>query len=268
MFDQYQATCRAGRFGVGQLHLYRTAHKWVLNFPIRKHWRDRLQLDTLETGLQRFAAIYAEQGITSASFPAFGMEGDELNWNEVRPLMEAYLDPLPMIVYIHRIDEQQVQRNARTIGAWLNGMPQAITFDKVWRDLIRLVRRKNTLTTGDGMAFTVTQEEKARSRSLSVRSDEDDFYLSESLLSDLWAYIRVAGYCVPDNLPSGLESYAPYLVALFAQLDYVRPVEISTNYRLWQTGLHYVPLVQREAERPGAARDRSASTDERIAILR
>ncbi|HEX2618839.1 MAG TPA: macro domain-containing protein, partial [Phototrophicaceae bacterium] len=106
MFDQYRTLCETRRLAVGQLHLYRTPHKWVLNFPIKKHWREEVRLDDIEAGLQKFAAIYADQGMTSVSFPAVEMGDTELNWRyKVRPLMEAYLDPLPIMIYIHRVSE-------------------------------------------------------------------------------------------------------------------------------------------------------------------
>ena len=36
---EYQKVCEAGQVNVGDLFLYKTSHKWVLNFPTKKHWR-------------------------------------------------------------------------------------------------------------------------------------------------------------------------------------------------------------------------------------
>lgn len=54
MFERYQAFCAGGKFAVGQLYLYRTPHKWVLNFPTKQHWRSPSRMEWIEAGLQKF----------------------------------------------------------------------------------------------------------------------------------------------------------------------------------------------------------------------
>jgi len=39
MFKEYQGFCEKGQFKIGQLWLYTTKHKWILNFPTKKQWR-------------------------------------------------------------------------------------------------------------------------------------------------------------------------------------------------------------------------------------
>ena len=43
MFKQYQVLCEKNLFNIGQLWLYKTHHKWILNFPTKKHWRQPSQ---------------------------------------------------------------------------------------------------------------------------------------------------------------------------------------------------------------------------------
>ena len=35
MFDEYQQLCEDGALDIGKLWVYKTSHKWVLNFPTR-----------------------------------------------------------------------------------------------------------------------------------------------------------------------------------------------------------------------------------------
>ncbi|MBC8100321.1 MAG: macro domain-containing protein [Armatimonadetes bacterium] len=254
MFDQYRVLCETGRFRVGQLHVYRTAHKWALNFPVKRHWRDAAQLSDIEASLQKFAAVYAEHGMTSVSFPMLSMGESKLNWqSEMRPLMEAYLQPLPIAVYIHVFDEATLNRNTRSVAAWLHGTPQPIAFDKLWRDLLRLIKRKTDFVTADGTPFSVTQDEKARSRSVVLVKAGDSTYLSESLLADLWHYLRGAGYAQADNMPSGLDGCADCLLALLGELDYLDTVALSASSRddgeAPRTGLHYIPPTRKDEPR-------------------
>jgi O-acetyl-ADP-ribose deacetylase (regulator of RNase III) len=102
MFSEYQRLCKSGAFDIGQLWLYKSPDKWVLNFPTKRDWRDKSQLEYIEIGLKRFVEIYEMEGITSISFPRLGCGLGGLNWeHEVRPLMERYLGALPIEVIIH-----------------------------------------------------------------------------------------------------------------------------------------------------------------------
>lgn len=106
MFKRYQALCENNSFDIGQLWLYKTPHKWILNFPTKRHWRQPSKLEYVEEGLRKFVASYVDQGITSIAFPTLGCGNGELNWEkEVRPLMEKYLNNLPIDVYVYLYDK-------------------------------------------------------------------------------------------------------------------------------------------------------------------
>jgi O-acetyl-ADP-ribose deacetylase (regulator of RNase III) len=105
MFKQYQTHCKNGAFDIGQLWLYKSPEKWVLNFPTKRDWRDSSRIEYIDIGLKRFVETYEAEGIKSISFPRLGSGLGGLNWeNEVKPLMEKYLNPLPIEVIIHMPD--------------------------------------------------------------------------------------------------------------------------------------------------------------------
>ena len=144
MFARYQELCEKGQFDIGQLWLYRTPNKWVLNFPTKKHWRSPSHPDYIEAGLKKFVDTYYIHGITSVSFPQLGCGNGELDWeSQVRPLMEKYLDPLPFEIYIHLQDRTDLlspeHRNIRQIKKWLQSEPDALAFNEVWADLIAAI---------------------------------------------------------------------------------------------------------------------------------
>lgn len=238
MFAHYQALCDREQFTIGRLLLHRTAHKWVLNLPIKTHWREKATLQAIESGLQKFVSIYAEYGITSASFPTVGSE--DLSWEqEIRPLMEAYLDPLPIITYVHHYDSAAAaSRNTRTIAAWLAQVPPPITFEQFWRDLVQQIKRRTIYQTEDGREFQVTQDSKIRAKHLVIGYEGQSSFFSESMLADLWSYLSEAGYCLPKNLPV----HAAELITLLSTLPYIRPVTLATVGGAMHTGLHYIPM--------------------------
>jgi O-acetyl-ADP-ribose deacetylase (regulator of RNase III) len=101
MFMAYQTACRMGTIAVGRPWLYKTSHKWVLNFPTKRHWRDSSRLDDIAAGLAYFTHTYADWGITSIAFPALGCGEGHLVWSDVHPLLEHFLQPLSLNVWIY-----------------------------------------------------------------------------------------------------------------------------------------------------------------------
>ena len=104
MFQQYRYECEQQQLDIGKLSIYRASDTIIVNFPTKKHWRSPSQLSYIEEGLRTFVAIYQQEGIASVSFPQLGCGNGGLDWSsQVRPLMERYLQPLPIPVYIHEV---------------------------------------------------------------------------------------------------------------------------------------------------------------------
>ena len=102
MFRRYQELCEHQQFNIGQLWLYKTSDRWILNFTTKRHWRGPSTLSFIETGLKVFVSTYEQKHIASISFPMLGCGHGGLEWeSQVQPLMERYLNSLPISIYIH-----------------------------------------------------------------------------------------------------------------------------------------------------------------------
>ena len=102
MFNEYRRLCENGEFQVGDLGLYKSDDRWILNFPTKRDWRDKSTEEIIEAGLQKFIGMYADTGIESVAFPMLGCGLGGLDWEtQVRPLMELYLQPLPIEIFIY-----------------------------------------------------------------------------------------------------------------------------------------------------------------------
>jgi hypothetical protein len=245
MHEQYQQLCEHQRLQIGDLWLYKTPHKWILNFPTKAHWRDAVQLENIEQGLQKFAATYAEQGITSVSFPLLGSGLGGLDWEaEVHPLLEQYLQPLPIPVFIHihePDDRFATQPDDAALAAWLHGIPRIPEFSVVWANLLAMAWQEPDLKTlDDDQPFQVKLN--ADRRLLVMRRDQPVQEFSASLLADVWAMICAAGYAMPGDFPGSAAHSSP-LVSLLARLDYLRPVWLARVDEPRVVGLHLVPPV-------------------------
>lgn len=252
MYEVYRESCQEDAFSLGQLMLYKTPHKWVLNFPTKRHYRASAALEHIDMGLQKFASIYAEADITSVSFPMLGADEDGLEWDDVRPRMEAYLRPLPLMIYIHLGEREEdplpnaiESRSTRAIRSWLNTPPRVITFTQFWRDLAKATRSRDswqTVTSGDPFRVVVIEPKGRQRRSIKISPRRgDSIFLPETQLRDLWQYIQRAGYIFPQNLPAGLDEQAEYLVSLLAELPYLRLVYLSPVDDPLAIGLHFIP---------------------------
>lgn len=255
MFTQYQDLCRADQFDVGQLMLYKTPHKWVLNFPTKKHWRAESKLDYLEAGLQKFAATFATLNLVSVSFPLLGTGSGSLPTAEVRPLMEAYLGGLPITIFIHILPEgEEKHRAGRTrLQTWLRQPPQDVTFEEFWKQVVQAARKHGVFTTlnGSPVSFQVNAVPRIKDGRVNLKISPEagqSIFIPETQLQDLWQYVRLAGYVLPQNLPAGLEAYSGYIVALLAALECVQTVELASVNGEKVLGLHYIPPTKRHTD--------------------
>lgn len=247
MFARYQELCEKGQFKIGQLWLYRTSHKWVLNFPTKEHWRSPSRPEYIEAGLRKFADTHHVYGITDVSFPMLGCGNGELDWeSQVRPLMEHYLSKLPIDVHIHLHDRQDPwpeHRNLREIKKWLRGEPESLAFNEVWADLIGAIATDPYIIDRRGN----------RSGQVKVGGDEESIVLElvdtsvdipADVFLDLWQQLRGVGFLSGDYFPRGLNTCSEWIVPLMTKLPYVRPVEMvekSDSANEWQAGIRIVP---------------------------
>jgi O-acetyl-ADP-ribose deacetylase (regulator of RNase III) len=215
MFEEYASLCRRGEFTTGRLLLYRTHHKWVLNFPTKRHWRQRSRLEDIDAGLRTFRQTYAEQGITSVAFPQLGCGNGGLDWErQVRPLMEQHLATLPIDVTVHVVSEAstvEVDVDWEALTAWLRGNPQMVSFSRLRQDLgAEMAENQWSGAVADGAKTPVNGQ-----------GAEGDPLLDTEGLFTLWRRLRSFGYLVPEDVVDVLAMPAEPILVLLAALPYI-----------------------------------------------
>lgn len=104
MFQKYQLLCKKKLLDIGKLYLWKptnTSSKEILLFPTKKHWLNLSELNWIEAGLQKFVENYERLNIKSIAFPKLGCGNGGLSWHDVKPVMEKYLEPLPIKIYVY-----------------------------------------------------------------------------------------------------------------------------------------------------------------------
>ena len=247
MFKRYQELCEHGDLQIGRLHLYKTSHKWILNFPTKERWRCPSRTEYIEAGLKKFTASHAEMGITSISFPLLGCGNGELDFEtQVKPLMEKYLGKLSILTLIHVGWNHIVppERLDANITEWLRSEPSALPFDEVWQDIIEVLDHKCEFRTRVMQnSFSVHAEAEPPELVVVPSSGRTIRIVSEELIS-FWQQLRDYGLTHGSIAPE--HRYLSYLMPVFEQLRYVHPVKISkstASLRKNPTGaLQVIPL--------------------------
>ena len=101
MYATYRKVCERQQLTIGQLMLYHVEDHTILLFPTKAHWRGPSRMEYLEAGLDKFVQIYVEKKITTIAFPMPGCGNGGLVWEDVKSVMEKFLAPLPITVYIY-----------------------------------------------------------------------------------------------------------------------------------------------------------------------
>jgi len=97
-FRAYEAACRRSEVKVGRMFVTETnaliGPKWIINFPTKEHWRAGSKMEWIESGLADLKLVIIEKKIRSVAVPPLGSGNGGLDWQEVRPRVEAVLGSL------------------------------------------------------------------------------------------------------------------------------------------------------------------------------
>ena len=240
MFEAYRNHCERGNLQVGQLFLYKTPNKWILNFPTKKHWRSPSRVEYIEAGLRKLRTRCAEMGVTSIAFPELGCGNGELDFEtQVRPLMERHLGLLsvPTFIYVRGVETDPPEhKDVRRIKQWLRSEPSALPFDEVWQDVLAVLserREFGTLSKGNRYEVAAT----ADPATLTITSGGRTTRILPEELLEFWQQLRDFGLTHGSIAPE--HRFVSYLLPVFAALPYVEPVKVSASSR----GLRWNPAA-------------------------
>lgn len=256
MFKRYVELCETGELDIGRLFLYRTPNKLILNFPTKKNWRNPSKLEYIEAGLQTFVRMYQEAGIHSIAFPPLGCGNGELDFKDVRSVMERYLSEVNIPVFIYapmRRVAPPEHRIPATIRNWLRSEPRNLAFTEVWEDLVELVGRKRKFHTPSGNAelkaifVPDTQEIRIQSTAKAATFQKDE-------VRQLWKELRSSGVLTASSVTKKREKEFGFLAGVLAELPYVETIQIADNYGLFTRSpswaLQIVPTDERRDDVP------------------
>ena len=134
MFRAYKRACDEGRIRPGEIDVWRTLTEWIVNFPTKRHWRNRSRYEDIESGLSSLHDYLKEQGSVRVALPALGCGHGGLDWTRVASMIEAKLGDLDADVRVfeptdsraagEKVEEAQ-RRRAVAVGLEWNDLDTA-----------------------------------------------------------------------------------------------------------------------------------------------
>ena len=191
MFERYKNVCEKNLFTIGKLMLFYEPDHWILLFPTKENWRNPSKLEYIEKGLMKFVQTYAEKNITSIAFPRLGCGNGELDWNDVKPLMEKYLKSLPIDVYIYlgnNTDSIPEHKEPQKTLTWLKENAKDMSFNGVKDDLNYLSAILPYVFYIDNMQYEMKYHDKVML--ITTNNTKNEWQVSEDKLYSIWDNIR------------------------------------------------------------------------------
>jgi O-acetyl-ADP-ribose deacetylase (regulator of RNase III) len=91
-FKAYEAACQQGDMVPGRMFIHDNGGlvnpRWIINFPTKRHWRNKSRLEDIASGLKALVADVQRLGIRSIAVPPLGCGLGGLNWADVGPMIE------------------------------------------------------------------------------------------------------------------------------------------------------------------------------------
>ena len=225
MFSSYRTVCEKKKLVIGKLLLWYAPDHWILMFPTKEHWRNPSKIEYIEKGLMAFVRKYADYNISSIAFPKLGCGNGELDWNMVQPLMEKYLSPLPIDVYIYLgLNDTVIPEHKRIseMNQWLKENSKDLSFNSIKDDIIYNCTITPIVFHQGNMEWRVSW--RNNDKLTFINSEDDTFVIEEDRFLSIWDYIRNEGI-----FPLSEDKEINLVYDLLTALEYLTEVKIKED---------------------------------------
>lgn len=101
-YAAYKAICDRGELRPGKMFVFdlqcETHPRLIINFPTKRHWRDRSRLGDIQAGMVSLVEEVCQRRISSIAVPPLGCGLGGLDWEDVQPIIEGAFSKLQGVV--------------------------------------------------------------------------------------------------------------------------------------------------------------------------
>lgn len=134
---EYAKACKAGDVVTGKMFVTETGElmgpRWIVNFPTKQHWRAKSKMEWIDQGLVDLRRFILENHVKSIAIPPLGAGNGGLDWQDVKPKIEAALADLPDVDIQVFEPTSQYQNVAKKSGVKKLTPPRALVAELVRR---------------------------------------------------------------------------------------------------------------------------------------
>lgn len=98
-YKEYEKACKKDQVRIGRMFVHKRNEmfypKYIINFPTKRHWKNKSRLEDIELGLKDLIKQVKELNIKSIAVPPLGSGLGGLDWKDVRLRIVRTFDKLP-----------------------------------------------------------------------------------------------------------------------------------------------------------------------------
>lgn len=91
MFEDYKKACDLGEIKPGKLHIWENSETIIINFPTKRHWRNKSRYEDIKLGLDALRVFLNSRPNLKVALPALGCGHGGLDWQIVSAMIEKEL---------------------------------------------------------------------------------------------------------------------------------------------------------------------------------
>jgi len=100
MFIAYQEDCKNGQVRPGHMHIWKSQSQWIINFPTKRHWREKSRYEDISAGLADLRNYMNGLDGVRVAMPALGCGNGGLDWARVAPMISEAMQGLNAEIYV------------------------------------------------------------------------------------------------------------------------------------------------------------------------
>lgn len=107
MYEDYKKACDLGQIRPGFLHIWENAETIIINFPTKRHWRNKSRYEDIQIGLKALNSFLTDKPHLKVSLPALGCGNGGLDWEIVSSMIKDELSSVNANIMVFEPKDSQ-----------------------------------------------------------------------------------------------------------------------------------------------------------------